>query len=72
MNEEQENSKRDGRKFFIILISFFILFASVDAFFIYKALSTHTGVVTENAYEQGLNYNEILEEARRRKNEQQP
>ena len=72
INDDAHTSKKDGRNFLIILVSFFVCFITVDAFFIYKALSTHTGVVIENAYEVGLNYNDILEEARRRNNEPQP
>ncbi len=43
----QEKQKNDGRKFFIYLILFFITFASVDAFFVYKAMTTYTGVVEQ-------------------------
>ena len=63
---EAEESKKYGKRVLIILISFFAVFASVDAFFIYKALKTQPGVVTENAYERGLNYNDLLKEARER------
>lgn len=67
-NEDQaKDTKQSGLWVLWSLLLFFLVFASVDAFFVYKALSTHTGVVTENAYEKGLHYNEILDEARRRK-----
>lgn len=49
------------------LIIFFVVFASVDAFFIYKAVNTHVGVVTENPYDKGLAYNETLKNARLQK-----
>ncbi len=66
MSDQATQSKKDGRRFFLILFGFFVIFASVDAFFVYKALSTNTGVVSENAYEQGLRYNDILAEAKKR------
>lgn len=62
-----EPKKNDGRKVFIGFLAFFIVFASVDAFFVYKAISTLPGVVSENAYEIGLNYNKIIAEAKKRK-----
>ena len=68
----EEQSKKEGRRFLIGLILFFICFATVDAFFVYKALSTHSGVVTKNPYEVGLNYNDIIAEAKRKKDQIQP
>ncbi len=44
------------------VMAFAVVFA-VNAFFIYMATQTHTGVVTENAYEKGLAYNDMLEKA---------
>lgn len=63
----EQTQKKDGRRVLFYLIGFFVIFASVDAYFVYKAFSTHTGVVVENAYEKGLNYNDIIEEAKKRK-----
>lgn len=60
----RQKQPRTGLWFLISLLSFFVVFASVDAFFIYKALSTHTGVVEEHTYEKGLAFNKALEEAR--------
>lgn len=70
----QTTAKKDhtGRIVLWALLAFFGVLASVNAFFVYTAVTTNTGVVTENAYEKGLRYNEILKEARRRKNEQSP
>jgi nitrogen fixation protein FixH len=45
MNDKK--TKNDGRRFFIYLILFFMTFASVDAFFVYKAMTTYTGVVDQ-------------------------
>jgi nitrogen fixation protein FixH len=66
----EEQSKKDGRKFLFYLVAFFITFATVDAFFVYKAITTSPGVVTENAYEIGLNYNEIIAKSREEQDEQ--
>jgi len=44
---ENEDSKKTGRKFWICLFLFFLTFASVDAFFIYKAINSHTGTVDQ-------------------------
>lgn len=57
---------KDGKRILLAFLSFFIVFASVDAFFVYKAISTLPGVVSENAYEIGLNYNKIIAEAKKR------
>lgn len=40
--------------------AFMVVFV-VNMVFVYMATKTHTGVVTENAYEKGLDYNEIIE-----------
>lgn len=65
-----QDSKKDGRIVLFALLAFFTTFATVDAYFVYKAITTHSGVVAENAYEIGLNYNDILAEADKRQNEQ--
>ena len=41
-------------------VLFFIVLAILDGIFVYLAVSTQTGVVTKNAYEKGLNYNEAI------------
>lgn len=46
--------------FFVL---FFVVIAIVNAVFVYLATSTQTGVVTENAYQKGLNYNATLDQA---------
>jgi nitrogen fixation protein FixH len=45
-------------------VLFFLVVASLDAVFVTVALRTHTGLVTEQAYEKGLAYNDTLEQAR--------
>ncbi|MCK5041726.1 MAG: FixH family protein [Sphingomonadales bacterium] len=36
----------------------------VNGIFVWFALNTHTGSQTENAYDKGMNYNQVLERAR--------
>ena len=45
-------------------VAFFVVLAILDGIFVFVATSTHTGVVTENAYQKGLNYNDTIEAAR--------
>ena len=45
-------------------ITFFGVIVAVNTFFIMMALNTHSGVVTKQAYEKGLAYDETLEAAR--------
>lgn len=47
--------------FYFVL--FFVVIAAVDGIFIYLAVSTQTGVVTDRAYENGLAFNEMLARA---------
>ncbi|MGE4313753.1 MAG: FixH family protein [Pseudobdellovibrionaceae bacterium] len=56
--------KRSARIVLYSLIGFFIVFCTVDIFFVYKAVTTNTGVVTEQSYEAGLSYDQYAEEAR--------
>lgn len=48
-------------RYFII---FFAVIALVNGIFIYVAISTQTGIVTEQPYEKGLAFNDTLEKAR--------
>jgi nitrogen fixation protein FixH len=60
---DREDSKRIGRIVLFGFLGLFIVCGSVDAFFIVKAVDSHRGVVTENAYEKGLAFNETLKKA---------
>lgn len=68
-NALQEKSRKDGKIVLMAFVGFFVTFAAVDAYFVYKALSTHTGVVVENAYEQGLKFNDLLAKAKKQDSE---
>lgn len=46
-----------------MFVAFFLVIAAVDAVFVTMAVRTHSGVVTEQAYERGLEYNKTLEAA---------
>ena len=41
-------------------VAFFVGLAIMDGIFVYLATSTHTGVVTDQAYDRGLKYNETV------------
>jgi nitrogen fixation protein FixH len=41
-------------------VLFFVVLAIIDGVFVSIAVRTHTGVVTENAYEKGLAYNRVV------------
>jgi nitrogen fixation protein FixH len=69
MTQDEMKSNKSGKMVLQAFLGFFIIFAAVDAFFVYKAVSTHPGVVTEKAYEIGLNYNEIIEKTKMRTHE---
>ncbi len=60
---KDNRNKRAGLWFLASIILFFITFASVDAYFVYKAVSTHTGVVRDKTYERGINFNKNIEQA---------
>ncbi len=45
-------------------VMFFAVIAVLDGIFVYLAVSTQTGIVTEQPYEKGLAFNKTLEEAR--------
>lgn len=59
-----EEKKGTGKVVLFWLFGFFVTFATVDAFFVYIAVQTHAGVVTEQSYEKGLKYNTALEQAK--------
>ena len=42
------------------IVAFFVVVAILDGIFVYVATSTHTGVVTDRAYDKGLAYNETV------------
>jgi len=42
-------------------VAFFVVLAILDGIFVYIATSTHTGLVTDNAYKKGLAYNQTIE-----------
>lgn len=44
-------------------VAFFVVLALFDGVFVFIAARTHTGVVSENAYNEGLHYNETIASA---------
>lgn len=56
-----------GRKVLAMLLGFFGFIILVNGIFIYFALTSFSGLSTQNAYVKGLNYNSTLESARLQK-----
>lgn len=48
------------------VMAFLVVFA-VNGFFVYMAVSTNHGVVTENAYKKGLDYNNVVAQIRKQR-----
>lgn len=53
--------KMDGRHALAIFVAFFGVVFATNFYFVYRAVSTHTGVVANEPYRKGLNYNERIE-----------
>lgn len=52
-----------GRRVLFMLLGFFGVVTAVNGVFIYAAISSFSGLETENAYSKGLAYNETLRAA---------
>lgn len=63
MSDTQDKKQDSGRWVLFSLIVFFVMFATVDAFFVYKAVTTNVGVVTDHSYKKGLAYDDFLSQA---------
>lgn len=46
--DQNTKKTKDGRNVLIWILAFFLTFMIVDAFFVYKAVTTHTGVVDQS------------------------
>jgi nitrogen fixation protein FixH len=60
---ENTSPKKDGRNFALMVLAFFGVMCSANAVFVYYALHTYSGTVTDKSYEKGLAYNKVIEEA---------
>jgi nitrogen fixation protein FixH len=65
---DKQSSKKAGWRVFIYFFTAFIVVAGVNVFFVYKAVTTHTGEVTDNPYQRGLAYNRTLAAAAEEEN----
>lgn len=57
---EQQTIRKSDRFIPWYFVAFFVVLAAMDGVFVYLATSSHTGVVTDQAYERGLAYNETI------------
>jgi nitrogen fixation protein FixH len=68
-NPSPSTTRHDTRRDRIIpwyfVMAFMVVFA-VNGVFVYTAIHTNHGVVTENAYEKGLKFDHIVAEVRKR------
>ena len=60
----QNKTPKNGQFILLCFLGFFGFIGAVDAYFVYTALATNTGMVTEQPYEKGLAYNDILNKAK--------
>lgn len=59
--------KLTGRHVLFAMLAFFGVIIAVNSTFIYLALTTWTGLSTENAYQRGVDYNDVLDAAARQR-----
>lgn len=43
-----------------LFIAFIVVYVSLDSIFIYLSRNSYNGIVTDNAYEKGTNYNDVI------------
>lgn len=67
MSATLPKNEHSGKWVLYSFLGFFAVFCTVDVYFVYTALNTHTGVVTKQSYYKGLDYNKTLAEARAQK-----
>ena len=60
----QKEKKFTGKHFLISILSFFGVIIGMNIAFVYFATNTWTGLSKENAYVDGLNYNQTIEAAK--------
>ncbi len=60
-----KGNRKWSRKLLVILLTVFAVVMSVNIVMVWFAITSNTGVVTENAYEEGLAYNKTLAEQAR-------
>lgn len=60
MNPRHVDGALTGRHVLLSLLGFFGVIFAVNGWFLYSALSTHTGVVANEPYRKGLAYNERI------------
>jgi nitrogen fixation protein FixH len=56
--------RKNGKFILFCFLGFFGFVTMVDSLFVYMALKTNTGLVTQEPYEKGLAYNEVLDRAK--------
>ena len=63
MTTNLSQHRRDNKIIPLYFVAFFVFLALLNIIFFYIATSTHRGVITDNAYEKGLKYNDVIEKS---------
>lgn len=58
---EQTSRNKDSRLILIILFTFFTVIFAINFIYIYFSQKTWRGVITQNSYQKGLQYNKTIE-----------
>jgi nitrogen fixation protein FixH len=67
MSLSEVQKKKYNKIIPLYFVAFFVVLAILDGIFVYLAVNSQTGLVTENAYEKGIRYNQAIEQAERDK-----
>jgi len=62
-NQTETGPRKSDKYIPWYFVAFFAVFLSFDAVFYYMASTSHTGVVVENSYQHGLDYNDVVSAA---------
>lgn len=62
MSGEKRPREITGRHVLVTMVAFFLVVVAVDAFMIFKAVSTFGGIENKTAYKTGLAYNQRIAE----------
>jgi nitrogen fixation protein FixH len=63
MKMAKTKNENSGLWVLMSFVSFFAIFIAVDIYFVYSAITTNTGLVSQNSYYKGLDYNNTLRQA---------
>lgn len=71
VSSSAKNKPNDNVRIPLYFVLAFAIVFVVNGIFVYYAISTNSGMVEENAYENGLNYDRIVSQVREIKEKEQ-